>query len=167
MTDFVSGHWLMDDRDGTYSEGFEVEITGTYSYGVEFNATRAVLERIAQCQDRYADEIEGKIDRLKWDGDVLIHTGGDYDPEYSCPYKPGDDGRYHGLGFGWVWSAVDAGECDTVWAEDGQQLVDSLLDKYASELQKIYDNRTAGDYTFLGVLASYTNELKQKGVQLL
>jgi hypothetical protein len=33
-----------------------------------------------------------------------------------------------------------------------------ILAKYANELQKIYDKRTAGDYTFLGVLAAFAIE---------
>lgn len=32
--------------------------------------------------------------------------------------------------------------------------MDSLIKKYADKLQDIYDNRTAGDHTFTGVLSS-------------
>lgn len=33
-----------------------------------------------------------------------------------------------------------------------------LLRKYADELQAIYDNQTAGDHTFIGVLAAFAME---------
>lgn len=35
--------------------------------------------------------------------------------------------------------------------------MDALIQKYSDELQKIYDNRTAGDFTFTGVLAEFLN----------
>lgn len=35
-----------------------------------------------------------------------------------------------------------------------------IAKKYADQLQKIYDERTAGDYTFEGVLFEYTQELR-------
>lgn len=34
-----------------------------------------------------------------------------------------------------------------------------LTDKYAADLKKIYDEQTAGDKTFEGVLYSYASEL--------
>ena len=33
--------------------------------------------------------------------------------------------------------------------------MDGLIAKYADELQKIYDNRTASDHTFTGVLSTF------------
>ncbi len=33
--------------------------------------------------------------------------------------------------------------------------IDDLIDRYAAELRNIYDNRTAGDHTFEGVLADF------------
>lgn len=38
----------------------------------------------------------------------------------------------------------------------------AVLQHYARELQKIYDGRTAGDYTFEGVLAEFCLALDQK-----
>jgi hypothetical protein len=37
----------------------------------------------------------------------------------------------------------------------------ALLAKYADVLQMIYDEHTAGDYTFTGVLSSFLRELDQ------
>lgn len=37
--------------------------------------------------------------------------------------------------------------------------MDELIHQYADELQKIYDNRTAGAHTFVGVLASFLTSL--------
>jgi hypothetical protein len=33
--------------------------------------------------------------------------------------------------------------------------VDAVIEGYAINLRQIYDGRTAGDYTFVGVLASF------------
>jgi hypothetical protein len=33
--------------------------------------------------------------------------------------------------------------------------VDTVIEGYAINLRQIYDGRTAGDYTFVGVLASF------------
>lgn len=41
---------------------------------------------------------------------------------------------------------------------------EEIAAKYASELQKIYDNRTAGDHTFEGVLFEFYQDLKKEGV---
>ena len=38
--------------------------------------------------------------------------------------------------------------------------IDKIINKYAGELQKIYDNQTAGDSTFHGVLGSFLLEIK-------
>jgi hypothetical protein len=40
---------------------------------------------------------------------------------------------------------------------------DKVLDFYASELQRIYNKRTAGDYTFSGVLAEFLFDIKKAG----
>ena len=37
---------------------------------------------------------------------------------------------------------------------------DTVIAKYAGELRSIYDNRTAGDYTFEGVLTSFLMEVQ-------
>lgn len=37
--------------------------------------------------------------------------------------------------------------------------INELIDEYAPILSGIYEDRTAGDYTFTGVLASYTADL--------
>lgn len=39
------------------------------------------------------------------------------------------------------------------------EAVTELAEEYASKLQDIYDKRTAGDFTFLGVLHEYTQKL--------
>lgn len=36
--------------------------------------------------------------------------------------------------------------------------MDELLQKYADKLQEIYEKRTAGDHTFVGVLVEYERE---------
>ncbi len=36
---------------------------------------------------------------------------------------------------------------------------DDLIDEYAEKLQRIYDHETAGDYTFVGLLAEFTRKL--------
>lgn len=38
---------------------------------------------------------------------------------------------------------------------------DDLLEKYSDVLELIYKNQTAGDFTFVGVLAAYTRELNE------
>lgn len=40
--------------------------------------------------------------------------------------------------------------------------VDDLITKYAERLQDVYDFRTAGSYTFVGVLATFLMELEGK-----
>lgn len=35
------------------------------------------------------------------------------------------------------------------------------INKYAEVLANIYDHRTAGDYTFTGVLATFLNEINE------
>lgn len=34
----------------------------------------------------------------------------------------------------------------------------SVIQRYADDMQAIYDNRTAGDYTFTGVLSAFLTE---------
>lgn len=41
------------------------------------------------------------------------------------------------------------------------EAVTELAEEYASKLQDIYEKRTAGDFTFLGVLGEYTQKLDQ------
>ena len=41
--------------------------------------------------------------------------------------------------------------------------VDELIGDYADQLQNIYDQRTAGDYTFAGVLAAFARDLQKVG----
>lgn len=36
-----------------------------------------------------------------------------------------------------------------------------IIKKYSEVLASIYDNRTAGDYTFTGVLATFLNEINE------
>lgn len=38
--------------------------------------------------------------------------------------------------------------------------VDAAIDEYAAVLQRIYDERTAGDYTFIGVLAGFNMAIR-------
>lgn len=35
---------------------------------------------------------------------------------------------------------------------------DELIEKYAQELERVYSEQTAGDYTFHGILAKLLNE---------
>lgn len=37
--------------------------------------------------------------------------------------------------------------------------IDDLINKYANELGDIYDERTAGSYTFTGVLSKFLREV--------
>ncbi len=41
------------------------------------------------------------------------------------------------------------------------ETVDQKIARYAKTLQAIYDNRTAGDYTFSGVLATFLNDVQK------
>ncbi len=36
--------------------------------------------------------------------------------------------------------------------------MDELLHQYAERLQDVYDKRTAGDYSFLGILSEFMND---------
>lgn len=38
--------------------------------------------------------------------------------------------------------------------------VDELIKDYADHLKKVYDDRTAGDHTFAGVLADFAGDVK-------
>ena len=40
--------------------------------------------------------------------------------------------------------------------------MNELINYYANELRKIYDDRTAGDHTFEGVLAEFFKDAKEK-----
>jgi hypothetical protein len=37
--------------------------------------------------------------------------------------------------------------------------MDTLISEYAALLERIYENRTAGDYTFEGVLSLFANRV--------
>lgn len=37
--------------------------------------------------------------------------------------------------------------------------MDELINKYSEILQKVYDDQTAGDYTFVGILSTMLREL--------
>ena len=39
--------------------------------------------------------------------------------------------------------------------------IDELISKYESIMQSIYDNRTAGDHTFTGVLSEFAREVER------
>lgn len=163
---FVSNEGYYDAGDVCYDYAFEVDVTGSYPYGVEFTATTAVVARMCEVQEAYNDNLEGEADRLRLVDGMLVHTGGDNDREHISIYKADADGLFHNLGFGWVWHEVKPSECRVVYDEDGCLMPDAIIRKYEVVLQEIYDERTAGDYTFIGVLAAFLDELKQKGVQL-
>lgn len=40
-------------------------------------------------------------------------------------------------------------------------MMDELIARHAASLRKIYDERTAGDYTFTGVLAEFLRDYEQ------
>lgn len=37
--------------------------------------------------------------------------------------------------------------------------MDVLIREYAGKLQAVYDNRTAGDFTFVGILAEFATDM--------
>jgi len=39
--------------------------------------------------------------------------------------------------------------------------VDGVIAKYNDELQRIYDDRTAGDHTFTGVLSKFLIDIRE------
>lgn len=41
---------------------------------------------------------------------------------------------------------------------------DHIIEKYSQELQRIYDNHTAGDHTFMGLLSKMVMELEKRRV---
>lgn len=163
---YVSNEGYYDAGDACYDYGFEVDVTGSYSFGVEFTATTAVVARMCEAQEAYNDNLEGEADRIRLVDGVLVHTGGDNDREHISVYKSDADGLFHNLGFGWVWHEVKPSECRAVYNKDGCLMPDAIIRKYAVVLQEIYDERTAGDHTFIGVLGEMLMDLKEKGVQL-
>ena len=40
----------------------------------------------------------------------------------------------------------------------------NLIEKYARNLDAIYENRTRGDYTFIGLLAEFARELRTEPI---
>lgn len=108
--DLISGDWLYDaDRDGL-SRVYEGVVTDSWSGGVEFVASRKVVEEIVRDQERfvadqaqaYPDNADG-IPRLWWDGATLVQTFQDEEFRYE-PVDP--DGNYE-VGFGWIWEVVE------------------------------------------------------------
>jgi hypothetical protein len=47
----------------------------------------------------------------------------------------------------------------------GNEARNETRDKWVAELQKIYDERTAGDHTWSGVLAEFYQEMKRAEVR--
>jgi hypothetical protein len=47
-----------------------------------------------------------------------------------------------------------------VIGEDEDRALDELIDEYANELRKIYEGRTAGAYTFEGVLSKFSRMVR-------
>lgn len=41
--------------------------------------------------------------------------------------------------------------------------MDELMRLYAERLQKVYDERTAGDYSFLGILSEFSDHIVDYG----
>lgn len=67
----------------------------------------------------------------------------------------------------WDWVEIVGEGTKFISAHDAETLnshTDTVLNKYATELERIYNNRTAGGYTFLGVLASMLLHLNKSGV---
>lgn len=78
---------------------------------------------------------------------------------------PGYDLEYDRLTEAWLVLIRNRRQSLTVNTA-AKDTVDSLMLKYAEKLQGIYDDRSAGDYTFLGVLAAYSMHLKDEGLTL-
>lgn len=45
--------------------------------------------------------------------------------------------------------------------------IDDVIKKYSDELQRIYDNRTAGSHTFTGVLGKFLTEASTAAQEIL
>lgn len=45
--------------------------------------------------------------------------------------------------------------------DDHSSRVDAIFDEYEAILKNVYEQRTAGDYTFLGILAEFTRKLSE------
>lgn len=39
--------------------------------------------------------------------------------------------------------------------------IDKLIDQYGEELTRIYEERSAGDYTFIGILVNFVRDLRK------
>lgn len=158
---------------GLWDAGFEVNVTGSYSFGVHFDCTAEVAEQICKHQEKTNAELEetSQWDKLTFlrarvDGlarPSIIHEGGCNDPEFRAVYVADHEGMFRGLNFGWVWYEVEAGCCREVFYAEG---AGTIMHKYADKLEDIYENKTAGDHTFLGLLATMLQEMRDKGVQL-
>lgn len=68
---------------------------------------------------------------------------------------------------GWAWSRMLGAETEFVSSRPADTFnsdTDDILRNYEDRLQEIYDNQTAGDHTFIGVLASMLLDLNAAGV---
>lgn len=165
MTTSIVSNEGYHGTDG-YDAGFEVTITGSYPYGVEFSATTDVVKRICETQEALWRATSMTADRLVLHDDTLAHLGGENDREHFSLYRADELGMFHKLGFGWVWHEVEASDCRVVYESNGRTSVDAIIRDYAQRMEHIYETRTAGDHTWTGVIGAMLMEMKDRGVQL-
>jgi len=48
--------------------------------------------------------------------------------------------------------------------ESERPFIDMLIAKHALDARNIYENRTAGDFTFTGLFADFVNDLRNNGM---
>src|SRR5262245_54237486 len=114
--DVVTGEWLIND-DNVYDVAYEVIVTRRMGPATEFIASKAVVERIVEDQERlYGGDDDS--DQLRWDGDTLVVTH-PWDAGESRFHPIDDLGNYE-IGFGWVWQPLDDMPVDEIVGADGE-----------------------------------------------
>jgi hypothetical protein len=102
LPDLVYGDWEWNEAADRPGATYPAVIVSRWSGGVEFLTDRPTAERIVAAQVAMRAELINPedIDRLSWDGDVLVYEGVDGS---VYRFEADAEGLYH-CGFGWTWS---------------------------------------------------------------
>lgn len=105
---YFSGEWLLDVDGFSYTRAYVGAFDSSWSGGVVFRASRAVLDDIADTQRKLREESP----QWEWDDitvnyqtGIAVHTSPS-DPDFRHEIRPDENGRYE-IGFGWCWYEID------------------------------------------------------------
>jgi hypothetical protein len=109
---YFSGDWYLDEDGFTYLRTYEGKLESSWSGGVVFWASRAVLDDISYMQRKLAEERpQYEWDQIKINDQsgsayfVASDAGGEQSPA-GYPIKRDNEGRYE-IGFGWSWYQIE------------------------------------------------------------